>query len=120
MALWAAYDRCRTQLGRECYPRGNCVASELGKEQTVGQKMVLKNVSLVLVGSDNDGEQHADEDGDKARQGRLVAQGAAFLYDGEGDVYEGAGYKGYKIEDILLEQADTYCIADEHAQGCEE
>ena len=24
-------------LGRECYPGGNCVASELGKEQTVGQ-----------------------------------------------------------------------------------
>ena len=30
-------DRCRAQLVKECYPRGNCVASELGKEQTVGQ-----------------------------------------------------------------------------------
>ena len=25
-------------LGRECYPRGNCVASELGREQNAGQK----------------------------------------------------------------------------------
>ena len=32
------HDRRRAQLGRECYPRGNCVASELRKEQTVGQK----------------------------------------------------------------------------------
>ena len=28
------------KLGRECYPRGKCVASELGMEQELGQKMI--------------------------------------------------------------------------------
>ena len=39
----------RAQLGRECYPGGNCVASELGKEQTVGQIKMLAMVSFVFV-----------------------------------------------------------------------
>ena len=48
------YDLCSAQLGRECYPRGKCVASELGKEQTVGQKKLLALVFLGVMDKRND------------------------------------------------------------------
>ena len=38
MVFRTVFDRGRAQLGRECYPRGKCVASELGRKHTVGQK----------------------------------------------------------------------------------
>ena len=41
-------DRGREQLGRECYPGGNCVASELGRKHTVGQ-IKMSALSLLLL-----------------------------------------------------------------------
>ena len=45
------FDCGRVQLGRECYPGGNCVASELGREHTVGQiKMSVLFLCFVMAG----------------------------------------------------------------------
>ena len=41
LALGTDWYRCRVELGRECYAGGKCVASELGKEQNVGQKKIV-------------------------------------------------------------------------------
>ena len=50
MVLGIAIDHGRTQLGRECYPRGNCVASELGRKHSVGQiKCQLDFCSIILL-----------------------------------------------------------------------
>ena len=42
-------DRGRTQLGRECCPRGNCVASELGRKHEVGQIKIVSHCILERV-----------------------------------------------------------------------
>ena len=47
--LDAAHDLRRLPLGRECYPGGKCVASELGMEHTLGQKIMSACISVVLV-----------------------------------------------------------------------
>ena len=50
--LFSYSDRCRAQLGRECYPRGNCVASELGRKHTVGQIKMSALFACLMIGNE--------------------------------------------------------------------